>query len=253
MGGRGSTSMSGSTRQRIKKQVINVGNGKTVSVKGLISPQDFEPDKRADIQNMFTGELSFDEILGTNDMDTAVLGAYGIQLNNLERKFGAIRNSNASVGAVKDADFAAAVSFNPANPSEQTLIFNTSSMSNIGKVAQSRRYNESIGWSMPTSGSIKDLARYTVTHEYGHLLHNQLYSQAKAKGFSGTREQFISSAMSDITYNAVNKYGGTSGSLSGYGKTNSREAFAESFANSQLGNPNAMGRAMQDWLRKQGF
>jgi hypothetical protein len=41
--------------------------------------------------------------------------------------------------------------------------------------------------------------------------------------------------------------------LSDYGKTNHYEAFAEIFANSQCGDPNELGKAMQKWLKKEGF
>ena len=41
--------------------------------------------------------------------------------------------------------------------------------------------------------------------------------------------------------------------ISGYGKTNYQEAFAEVFANSQLGKPNELGKAMLIWLERQGL
>ena len=41
--------------------------------------------------------------------------------------------------------------------------------------------------------------------------------------------------------------------LSIYGKTNYAEFFAEAFANSQLGEPNELGNAMNDWLKKKGL
>lgn len=46
------------------------------------------------------------------------------------------------------------------------------------------------------------------------------------------------------------KYGATSKSLSEYGKSNHYEAFAESFANLNSGSPNAFGKAMGDYLKK---
>ena len=38
-----------------------------------------------------------------------------------------------------------------------------------------------------------------------------------------------------------------------YGLTNESELFAEAFANSQLGEPNVLGQAMNKWLEGQGF
>lgn len=41
--------------------------------------------------------------------------------------------------------------------------------------------------------------------------------------------------------------------LSQYGNTNYAEFFAEVFANSQLGEPNELGDAMSEWLKKRGY
>jgi hypothetical protein len=41
--------------------------------------------------------------------------------------------------------------------------------------------------------------------------------------------------------------------LSKYGHTNKAEFFAEVFANSQLGEPNELGKAMNTWLDKKGL
>lgn len=242
MGGRGSSSISvGKTGQIID------GGGGSLDV-------DLTPDSRKDIQTMFVGHTGFSEILGTDQMDTAVLGAYGIQLNNLERKYGAIGGSDKpKVGMVDGADFIAAVSYNPNNTAKQTLILNYSDMGNISKAVKQQRKAEKSGWAMPTDSSVKNMARYTVTHEYGHMLHNSLYAKAVASGYTGTRNQWLGSQVRSIKSNAQKKYGATSKSMSTYGKSNSAEFFAEAFANANLGNPNAMGKAMNDWLRKQGF
>ena len=44
-----------------------------------------------------------------------------------------------------------------------------------------------------------------------------------------------------------------SANISLYGKSDSAEFFAEVFANSQCGNPNELGDAMNEWLRRQGY
>ena len=41
--------------------------------------------------------------------------------------------------------------------------------------------------------------------------------------------------------------------ISEYGKTNYFEAFAETFANSQCGAPNELGKAMNIWLERNGY
>ncbi len=57
-------------------------------------------------------------------------------------------------------------------------------------------------------------------------------------------------AFLSIASSAVRKYDATGKYLSNYGKTNAVEFFAESFANANLGTPNAIGRAMQDYLKR---
>ena len=41
--------------------------------------------------------------------------------------------------------------------------------------------------------------------------------------------------------------------LSQYGKSNYAEFFAEVFANSELGEPNELGYAMSEWLKRRGY
>lgn len=243
---------SGKTTSVGKGQVIDIGNENTGGGEWL-NLEDLKNDSRGDIQKLFVEQTGFSSIKGTDEMDTAVLGAYGNQLNALERRFGAIGASNTAVAMVDDASFIAAVSYNPADPSTQTLILNNKAMGSIGKSASTQRKGEAQGWHMPTDGSIKSVANYTVTHEYGHILHNQLYSKAVQNGYKGSRNQWIGSVARSIANNATSKYGGSQKSLSTYGATNAREFFAEAFANSQLGAPNAVGKAMNDWLKGQGF
>ena len=41
--------------------------------------------------------------------------------------------------------------------------------------------------------------------------------------------------------------------LCNYGRKNYEEFFAEAFANSQLGKPNELGKAMEEWLKGKGY
>lgn len=127
-------------------------------------------------------------------------------------------------------------------------MLNRGSMANAAVHARSQRKEEADGFKMPTDGKLTSLANYTVKHEYGHLLQNALYQRAKANGYSGTEGQFAAYVYKKIESTARKKYGATSSSLSRYGKTNSMEAFAESFANLNSGSPNAFGKALGEYL-----
>ena len=102
------------------------------------------------------------------------------------------------------------------------------------------------GWHAATDGKITNQNGYTVRHEYGHMLSNALAVKNKMSTSS-----FTDKAKSEITHIARTKFGAKTGSLpSEYGDKDSFEFFAESFASLNSGNPNAYGKAMGEWLKK---
>lgn len=243
MGGRGTYSAS----------KVLAGGVSSTNMKGIMLVGD--PENRRDIINMFD-EIGISSLVGTDVFNTAVMGAFGIQLHNLEKKYGAISDSTSvSIQGVEGGDFKGAVAYIPADPTFQTLALNATYLGNIGKLNSDLKYEQKIGFKTQTDGTILNQARYTVTHEYGHMLENVLYQKAKQSGYTGTQNQFNAKVKQEIHSGAV-KYGVSAisdGSPSGYGSTNAAEFFAESFASANLGKPNAYGKSMQDWLKKQGF
>lgn len=118
--------------------------------------------------------------------------------------------------------------------------------------------NQKANFFMPTDADKTHL--YVVTHEYGHMVHNDwirrqnivtdsigglydsvddevkklLKEQAEAEGIS----------ISDVKSKYISKYG----------QTNEHETFAELFAHVVLSeNPNALGTRFIDWLRRNGY
>lgn len=209
-------------------------------------------DPRGDVQQAFR-ELGFKDVKGLGDVDTAVLGAYAIALNNLERQYGAMGNLDTygmEVLGMDSASAIAAVRYD-ANGTPNALLINRSMMGSISKHNAIHRKDEASGWSMPTDGSVKSVSRYTITHEYGHILQTSMYQQAKKSGFKGTEGQYARSAANQITSHAQKRYGATQKHVSQYGSHNTAEFFAEAFANANSGKPNAIGKATSDWLKKQ--
>lgn len=170
MGGRGSVSVTGG--------VIIVGRGfeggnDILSLGG-------NPDKREDITNMFR-EIGFSGVEGLSGTDTAVLGAYGIALNRLEREYGALSViGEIPVLGANTSSTIAAVRYDRLGGKANALILSRNLMGNISRLVASQRSMEESGYKMPTDNSLLSSARYTVTHEYGHLMHNAL-SQATGK------------------------------------------------------------------------
>ena len=172
-------------------------------------------------------------------------------MNGLERKFGVVKETGSTIAAGNISGAYAGVAGMATN--NMTLVLNRGNMGKIGEYVKAQREAQKSGYKMPTDGSVKSLARYTVTHEYGHMLQSAAYIRATKKGYNKSLNEYSREVAKEITSNAAKKYGGTQKDLSGYGRTNSYEVFAEAFANSQLGKPNAIGKATNDWLKKNGF
>ena len=141
-------------------------------------------------------------------------------------------------------------------------------------VAKERNF-VSTNWSMPCLE--ENLPIYTVTHEYGHIFENKVINSRvdmdvfeqeykakmlekngakKAKDFLKKEEtKQAKTIWQEITQIAKEENPDflVSKNISEYGKTNYFEAFAETFANSQCGSPNELGKAMNIWLERNGY
>ena len=240
MGGRGKVSVTGGT--------IHIGSlqGGANDIKNVGG----DTDPRNDIHVMFEDELGFSDVRGMEGSPTAVLGAQGIQLNNLERQYGAIGefDGQMEVLGMDSASAIAAVRSNALTGEPNALLLNRGDFKDIKSRVAAERAAEASGWSMPTDGSTTALARYTVTHEYGHIMEAALYKRAKANNPGLTEGRHAASVARDIIKIAQERYGATGEHLSRYGAYNSYEFFAECFANANSGKPNPLGRAMNDYL-----
>lgn len=198
------------------------------------------------------------------------------QLHNLEQTFGAVKKSTGSIcsvsgGRATDAYVGAKVT----DPTNQNLslcpiAFNSYKIN----VAETLSQIES-GYIMP---ALKENASiYTVTHEYGHMVQNTVIKKAmedygleklkasidyskktgkaifkQYKKIWADTEKKCCAEILDIAKEAnVNFKLGDN--ISRYGRTNYAEFFAEVFANSQLGAPNELGKAMMVWLERKGL
>ena len=132
---------------------------------------------------------------------------------------------------------------------------------------------------MPCLMDKDTLSIYTVTHEYGHMIQNKLIydyrvangwtesaklqfvdftkrtSKAQFKYYHDTHKTVLDQCFNEIIEIAKrnNPAFNLSYNISTYGKSNKAEFFAEVFANSQLGAPNELGKAMIEWLEEKGF
>lgn len=205
-----------------------------------------QPDKRSGIQEL-ARMAGFAATAGTDAIGTQSMGLYASAIGKLERKYGALKAVPTTLAGADGRDFYAAAG---AFGGGAVLALNRRSMSNAAKHAKAQKREEAKGFKMRTDGKLTSQANYTVTHEYGHLLQNALYQKAKKNGYTGTSKEHAKKVYKILERTAFMKYGATSKSLSEYGKSNHYEAFAESFANLNSGSPNAFGKAMGDYLKK---
>ena len=198
------------------------------------------------------------------------------QLLKLNQRFGCLSENNRGyITATKSGRAMAWTSSPYRKDSEQT---NLSLVGNWYKDANKFRTEEEDGmkafWSMPFSKDNIDV--YTVTHEYGHILESfvsrnrqdwdaidekinklvnpsmsqlrNVYRDAEKAQAKGIFDEIVGIAKENNPEFKV-----SADNLSKYGHTNYFEAFAEIFANSQCGAPNELGKAMEQWLVKEGF
>lgn len=98
------------------------------------------------------------------------------------------------------------------------------------------------GWFMPTA----TYKSYTFTHEFGHLVENYLLRDRNTDAAADR----IKNAIMDIAMQQSKLSSKEVASLlSRYGTKNSREFFAETFANAFSGKSNALGKAMKTYLK----
>ena len=94
--------------------------------------------------------------------------------------------------------------------------------------------------------------QYCFTHEYGHALEGYYVRHVLNRidydsAYSEIEDEIFKIAEKIDPDNDPMIY------MSDYAQTNSKEFFAEVFANSQCGKPNVLGQAMNEWLRKKGL
>lgn len=207
-------------------------------------------------------------------IDETLLKENTEQIKNLEGKFGAIHKSKGSISSKKTNNSIAYVSRLLSDPSKQDLVLNIDYYSDKNKIISETTSAIKNNWSMPAK--TENYGVYTITHEYGHILQNSIiYDEleemggvenfktraktlkGKIKSYEKLQEKIKRRHFEEIRQIAADKSSDPNNiiknNLSQYGKTNYAEFFAEVFANSQLGEPNELGDAMSEWLKKRGY
>lgn len=208
-------------------------------------------ESRNEIREQYQ-QLGFVNVWNTDKIDAEIMNENLSRLKELEAKYGAIKASeNPVLNGVQTNAFAYVASI-PSNRKSQSLNFSLGEgHTSVNELAGRVIVASKIGKFMPYGKSRKEAVAYTVTHEYGHMVQNIMYSNyTGGKTFSA----YSDSVARGIIANARRKYGMNGiEQVSQYGLRSPQEFFAEAFANAHSSTPNAVGLAMQDFLRKQGY
>ena len=210
----------------------------------------------------------------THDIVEPCLG----QLKWLDERFGAIKAATVEIDTDRKSHVIASVWGYTTNPIEEILNLNRGFYDKTKEwfLESSKKAVESF-WSMPCSAD--NALFYNVTHEYGHLLENMIIAEEmKAQGWTTEAPTAFLDMKKKTAKARLRWYDNISKwtkkkivdeivaiakknseefellkNLSRYGRTNDAEFFAEVFANSQLGEPNELGKAMNEWLKQKGL
>lgn len=195
------------------------------------------------------------------------------QLRKLNEKFGVLSSDN--TGFISGSKIKAlAETYNDPSSSRNDLILSSTYFRNPNNLLAAEKIMQERFYSMPVSDEYLRVA--TITHEYGHMLENEIirsrikpeifeeYQAALARGerrqvaliplrqqekklFHDIYDEIITIAK-ERNPDFVLK-----DNLSTYGKKKYYEAFAEMFMNSQCGKPNELGKAMTIFLERSGY
>ena len=254
---------------------------KKVQVQKAMAEKQVEEPKittREQAYKTLTDDIGFGSVSdNVSAIDEKLLTENVTQLKKLNDRFGALTAENNGYFTATSAKNAVAYSqgnFRNLNNQSMSLCGNSYGRGYEYLVSKERDF-VSTNWSMPCLD--KNLPIYTVTHEYGHIFENKVirgmvdmdvFEQAynakmlekngakKAMDFLKKEEaKQAKTIWQEITKIAKEENPDflVSKNISEYGKTNYFEAFAETFANSQCGSPNELGKAMNIWLERNGY
>lgn len=222
---------------------------------------------------------TFTDVEGLSRLDENLLVETTNRFNELNAKYNAVIANNGSYLHTTTKTKAIAYVSGGYRDDQVELVLNSRFYREPSWMYDNEARSQKTFFSMPCDE--KQYNIYTITHEYGHLLEAKIERlrtnweelEKKAEKIAGpdaskikiVNEHFrlvkaeekekartIRKEIIDIA-KTENKDFDLEKSLSKYGHTNDHEFFAEVFANAHCGKPNELGKAMQKWLKKEGY
>ena len=262
------------------KKRMSIPSG-TASVKGATPTKTLKTDAKIKGTN-----ISIDKGVSYSKIDNEIFEKSTKQIENLESRFNIGKSNDISFGVKNNRNADGFVEYDTRKMKKQEINICESKNQNINEVVSKQISRRNNGQIMPFAD--KNASIYSVTHEYGHALQNSIvenkidwdllkskenklwdtmtpkiktkedaiklktnadgiYTREIAKRKREINNEIFEEARRINSSFDVKEY------ASKYGLTNESELFAEAFANSQLGEPNVLGQAMNKWLERQGF
>lgn len=224
-----------------------------------------------DIKTMFSTMQN-----DVKDLDKELLGENVERLKELNKRFNILNRSNQGKFTAekgKEDSRAWTIAEYRRNANKYTLSLVKEKFQDANELARKLFSERDDHYKMPFADEYVRV--YSITHEYGHMveahiairrtdwdaLENKIsrlvnpsadqiqaiYDSEEARQYGIIRDEILSIATKNNPN--ITLYG----TLSDYGMESSAEFFAEVFANSQCGDPNELGRAMIEWLAREGF
>lgn len=253
-------------KQKAPKPPENVPEGKAVEVKAE------KPITTIEEAHNYLGSIFASVEKNVSYLDEELVTTSTNQLKKLNDKFGAITENNH--GYISGSKVKAIAETTQHLHDENTnLILSSKYYVDKANILELERKMQEMFYSMPVADEYLLVA--TITHEYGHILENDIIrrrispdimeealklreqgefkrANTKLRVEESKHARAIFNEILDIAREEDENFK-LKESLSKYGHTNTFEAFAETFMNSQCGVPNVLGKAMNKWLKKEGY
>lgn len=240
---------------------------------GIIEATDtFKPITTIEEARSYLGSVFASVEKNVSKLDEQLIIENANQLKRLNERFGILSDKNTgSISGQRSRSIAE--TYQDLISSNNGLVLSSKYYKSYDTLVTAERAMQDVFHSMPVSDEYLSVA--TITHEYGHMLENEIirsriseeaFSQYEmamrmgdiysAKNYLVYEEKIIASDIRDELLEiakSIDPDFSLPDNLSKYGKRSNFEFFAEVFMNSQCGKQNTLGRAMNIWLERGGY
>ena len=169
-------------------------------------------------------------------------------INEIASKIPILDESLKKYGLVITSSQIKGVAYTTMRDDRLRVVFNTETLSAKANYKADVWENIKSGYFMPATKS--GASFYPTAHELGHILQKSIVEKELGANYTDWQYQKMADTHKKEILDIVKS---NKAKLSEYAKENSRDFFAECFANLNCGKPNAYGLALSEFLEKRGL